>query len=140
MKKIIALCTFALIIICFIVISVICIKASKPTGGEGTGMFELPAVSKITLSTLDGKIVDITNINTIHKIQELCKKDNAFYGFDETEMNNWSCDIWIDFNNTRAVIGMCSSGTYGNLGTEIETKVDLLIDKELYDYLIELLK
>ncbi len=140
MIKIRVLCISVLIAICIITFGFIFMKANRPKGGEGTGMFEFPSVSKITLSTVDGKIVNITDINTIQEIQELCKKDNAFEELVDTQLNNWSCDIWIDFNNTRTVIGMCSNGAYGNLGHEKETNVNFIIDKELYDYLIELLK
>ncbi|MDF2944879.1 MAG: hypothetical protein K0S01_3737 [Herbinix sp.] len=140
MKKFRVLCILILITICIISVSIILINAYEPKGGEGTGMFEFPAVSIITLSTDNGKLVDITDVSTIHKIQDLCKADNAFIEINETLKNKWTCDIWVDFNNTRTVIGMCSKGAYGNLELEKTKNVNLIISKELYDYIIKLLK
>ena len=129
-----------LIVICIIVLGVFCIATSKPKGGVGTGMFEFPKTSKITLSTKYGKIVNITDDKTIREIQKLCKDDNAFTELDDTKTNNLSCDIWIDFNNSRTVIGMCSNGAYGNLGNKKEAHVNLIINNELYNFIIKLLK
>lgn len=128
-----------IIIVSFLIVSMTgCQKIQQRKGGEGTGMFDFPEVSTITISTKEGKTVKISDPKIIKEIQSLCRKESTWSEVEE--MKDKTCDIWVDFNNTRAVIGMCSDGSYGNLQNKKQTKVNIIIGKELYYYIMDLIK
>jgi predicted small lipoprotein YifL len=82
-------------------------------GGTGTGMFEKNS-DKITISTSDGTKFDITDENVMDKIRNMCKNCD-WTDVPREEQSDGECEIWIDFNNDWAVIGMYKDKDYGNL-------------------------
>lgn len=108
-------------------------------GGPGTGMFEKNS-NKITISTSDGTEFDITDKNVMNKIRNMCKNYD-WTDVPQSEQLYGSCEIWIDFNNDWAVIGMYKDKDYGNLEkTKQKIGTPKYLPKGLNQYIKELIK
>lgn len=82
-------------------------------GGSGTGMFEYPNQEAITI-TYHGEVLQVTNQDKMQEIINLCKE----YDWEECDAVSYTkedCNIWIDFNTDRAVIGFVSDSSNGVL-------------------------
>ena len=95
---------------------------------------------KITINTSDGTEFDITDKNVMNKIRNMCKN----YDWTDVPKNEQlygSCEIWIDFNNDWAVIGMYKDKDYGNLEkTKEKIGTPKYLPKGLNKYVKELIK
>jgi len=108
-------------------------------GGRGTGMFEMNS-DKITISTSDGAKIDIIDKAEIKKIRNLCINYNWKEVPKEKQLDG-TCDIWIDFNNNWAIIGMYKDKDYGNLEkTKEKIGTPMYLPKGLNKYIQKLLE
>jgi hypothetical protein len=76
-------------------------------------MFEMNS-DKITITTSDGIEFDITDENAMKEIRDICKNCD-WKVVPKKDQLDGLCEIWIDFNNDWAVIGMYKDKDYGNL-------------------------
>ena len=130
-------CKLALITILLAVLVSSCTIKGGP--GTGTGMFEMNS-DKITISTSDGIKFDINDENIMKEIRNMCKNYN-WTEVPEEEQLDGTCEIWIDFNNDWAVIGMYKNKDYGNLEkTKEKTGTPKYLPKGLNKYVQKLIQ
>lgn len=127
------------ILILIAVLLTVTVGGCSIKGGPGTGMFEMNS-DKITISTSVGIEFDITDKNTMKKIRDMCKSYNWTEVPKEKQIND-ECEIWIDFNNNWAVIGMYKDKDYGNLEkTKEKIGTPMYLPKGLNKYIQELIQ
>lgn len=108
-------------------------------GGVGTGMFEMNS-DKITITTSDGAEIDITDENVMKKIRDMCKSYN-WTEVPKDDQLDGSCELWIDFNNDWAIIGMYKDKDYGNLEkTKEKIGTPMYLPKGLNKYVQKLIQ
>ncbi len=105
--------------------------SERVKGGEGTGMFEYPKPEKISISQEGKDTIEIKDEKIIANIVSQCSISWEIANVPQGE----HAEIWVDFHNGRAMLGISEDGTYAAIGNSRQTPLEFKMPKALYEYI-----